>query len=161
MIRGVVGNGSGGGLTEVWSNGSMEPEEPVVVLTLKEFGILKEGSDLLPEVTARLERLIHEHDTNCPPKGLLDAAYRERAQVVAALVRTNNWRTWRIEAPDAFGWWIVYAETPQGQVSWHVSERDVDLFRWVPVALPDSPGWDGHSTEEKYQRLARLGPNGT
>lgn len=40
------------------------------------------------------------------------------------------------------GWCIAYIELPTGQISWH---------------LPVYPGtWDGHSTDEKYARIARL-----
>ncbi len=82
----------------------------------------------------------------------LDEAYRERNAVVAALIRTNEWPTWIVPAPDATGWWIVYAETPNGQVSWHVGAADLDLFPdWNTVAAAT---WDGHTTEEKYLRLA-------
>jgi hypothetical protein len=88
------------------------------------------------------------------PLTLLDAAYRERNSVVAALIRTNGWPTWIVPAPDADGWWIVYAETPEGQVSWHFGEADRELFAdWSTVAPRD---WDGHTTDEKYARLARL-----
>jgi hypothetical protein len=86
--------------------------------------------------------------------GLLDPVYRERNEVVAALLRSNDWVTARVPTPEE-GWWIVYAETECGQVSWHVSIRDIGLFLDVPVA--DSYPWDGHTTPEKYARLARLG----
>lgn len=85
----------------------------------------------------------------------LDGAYRERNQVVAALIRSNGWPTWITDAPDAPGWWIVYAESPVGQVSWHVGPSDQDVFYGFQKA-PIVP-WDGHTTEEKYQRLATLG----
>jgi hypothetical protein len=90
------------------------------------------------------------------PAGL-DAAYRERNALVAALIRTNGWPAQIVMAPDTEGWWIVYAETPEGQVSWHVSPDDMDLFSDWPVAFGShhSP-WDGHTTDEKYTRLARL-----
>ena len=84
----------------------------------------------------------------------LDVAYRERNAVVAALIRTNGWPRWVAMAPDADGWIIVYAETPEGQVSWHVGPDDFDLFADFPDIAPG--GWDGHTTEEKYERLARL-----
>lgn len=85
----------------------------------------------------------------------LNAAYRERNAVVAALIRSNGWPAEVVMAPDTEGWWIVYAETPQGQVSWHIGPDDMDLFSDWPVAFGSrkSP-WDGHSTEEKYRRLA-------
>jgi hypothetical protein len=87
----------------------------------------------------------------------LDAAYRERNAVVAALIRSHGWPAEVVMAPDTEGWWIVYAETPQGQVSWHIGPDDMDLFSEWPVAFGTARSpWDGHSTEEKYRRLAAL-----
>ena len=87
----------------------------------------------------------------------LDVAYRERNAVVAALIRSHGWPAEVVMAPDTEGWWIVYAETPQGQVSWHIGPDDMDLFSEWPVAFGTARSpWDGHSTEEKYRRLAAL-----
>lgn len=91
----------------------------------------------------------------------LDGAYRERNRVVAALIRVGGYRCWVIDAPDAEGWYIVYAETPQGQVSWHVSADDLWLFSdqsGSPLfsGRRDSDVWDGHDTDEKYRRVASL-----
>ncbi len=87
----------------------------------------------------------------------LNSAYRERNAVVAALIRSNGWKAEVVMAPDTEGWWIVYAETPQGQVSWHIAPEDMDLFRDWPVAFGSRPSpWDGHTTEEKYRRLAAI-----
>jgi hypothetical protein len=83
----------------------------------------------------------------------MDAVYRERNAVVAALIRTNGWPASLMAAPDAEGWWIVYAETPQGQVSWHIHPTDVRLFDGVPRRGAD---WDGHDTDTKYERVAAL-----
>lgn len=104
-----------------------------------------------------------------------DAAYTERNQLVAALARilpkTLAHREWVIpkDAPavawlaehdpaDA-GWdpeWrtIVFIEGPTGQLSWHLHDSDVPLFDGLPRG-PNS--WDGHTTPEKYERVARLG----
>lgn len=41
--------------------------------------------------------------------------------------------------PDEPEWPVVFIELPTGQVSWHVPQHDVP--------------WDGHTTEEKYQRI--------
>lgn len=53
---------------------------------------------------------------------------------------------------------VVYVDTPQGQLSWHLADADVTLFGQVPrVAADDERArWDGHSTDEKYQRVRRL-----
>lgn len=84
-----------------------------------------------------------------------DAAYLERNQVVAALAKcfpSGKART-AIE-----GWsedWhnCVYIDLPTGQVSWHYHDSQAYLFVGVPHYLS---AWDGHSTEEKYRRLAAL-----
>ena len=98
--------------------------------------------------TAELERL----------RADLNLAYRERCAVVAALIRVGGYPAQVVMAPDAEGWWIVYAETPAGQVSWHVSPDDMDLFRDIPVAFGTYSRWDGHTTDEKYRRVAALAP---
>jgi hypothetical protein len=53
---------------------------------------------------------------------------------------------------------IVYVEIPDGlglggsfQASWHISDRDRELVAYLP-AYPKT--WDGHSTREKYLRIA-------
>jgi hypothetical protein len=87
----------------------------------------------------------------------LDAAYRERNAVVAALIRTNGWPAWVIPAPDADGWFIVYAESDEGQVSWHIGPDDIDLFSWLPTEPRAGwDGWDRHTNEQKYERVASL-----
>jgi hypothetical protein len=86
-------------------------------------------------------------------RAALDDVYRERNAVVAALIRTNGWPASLMAAPDEEGWWIVYAETPLGQVSWHVNPVDVRLFDDVPRRGAD---WDGHDTDTKYERIAML-----
>lgn len=84
-----------------------------------------------------------------------DAAYEERNRVVAALAKLFPSGTKRTDIP---GWdteWhgCVYIDLPTGQVSWHYHDGQAHLF----AALPPYAGeWDGHSTEEKYRRLAEL-----
>lgn len=82
-----------------------------------------------------------------------DALYRERAQLVAYLAAC--WPSEIRDAPDAPGWMIIYIRTPKGQMSWHLSFADAaDLFSHVPVGAETE--WDGHTTEQKYDRLADL-----
>lgn len=45
---------------------------------------------------------------------------------------------------------LVYIELPNGQVSWHIPDVDMDLFTGFP---PYEKPYDGHSTETKYQRM--------
>ena len=56
----------------------------------------------------------------------------------------NDWR------------WIVYVDLPTGQASWHIHDSELPLFAHVPRL--QGRVWDGHTTEEKYARLARAAP---
>lgn len=82
-----------------------------------------------------------------------DQAYTERNRLVAVLARL--WPA-GIKRTDIPGWdaeWhnCVYIDLPTGQVSWHYHDRDAHLFADLPAY---SGEWDGHTTEEKYRRLA-------
>jgi hypothetical protein len=78
--------------------------------------------------------------------------YRERAELVALLASRFPSVIWRNDAdPD---WPIIYIETPEGQLSWHLNFTDMDLFDHVPRVNTNQ--WDGHSTAEKYRRVRRL-----
>lgn len=101
-----------------------------------------------------------------------DLAYTERNRLVAALARilTASARhpipeaapnvAWLAEHDPADAGWdpewrtIVFIEGPTGQMSWHLHNSDVPLFD----GLPRGPNlWDGHTTPQKYERLARVG----
>lgn len=79
--------------------------------------------------------------------------YRERAHLVKFLSRLFRSVLTHGEDP---AWPIIYIDTPSGQLSWHISENDLDLFGHVPWSN-ESGLWDGHTTEEKYERLMELG----
>ena len=85
----------------------------------------------------------------------LDAAYRERAHLVALLAALYPAHIGYTD-PAAIDWLVVTIETPTGQMSWHIAERDRDLFEHVRLVPAVHNVWDGHSTEEKYARLRRL-----
>lgn len=82
--------------------------------------------------------------------------YRERAHLVAhpaalypsAIVFDGD--------PGAPGWALVYVDSPAGQLSWHLSGDDLDLFPHVERVASNVAEWDGHSTEQKYRRLDNL-----
>ncbi|MEV2277842.1 hypothetical protein AB0I72_19880 [Nocardiopsis sp. NPDC049922] len=83
-----------------------------------------------------------------------DAVYRERAALVAYLAALYPAVIVPDGDPATPGWSLIYVDTPQGQMSWHLSSDDLDLFAHVPT-VDEGPTWDGHSTE-KYRRLAAL-----
>ena len=87
----------------------------------------------------------------------LDAAYRERAHLVAWLAALHT----SVIAPapdvDEPGWQILYLYSAKWgwQMTWHIHPRDAELFKDVEHVAPDDPRaqWDGHSTEQKYNRM--------
>ena len=82
-----------------------------------------------------------------------DSVYRERSQLVAHLASVFP-STIGYTDPGEPYWAVVSVNSPEGQMSWHIAPDDMDLFGHVP--RDDTATWDGHSTEEKYARLARL-----
>ena len=84
-----------------------------------------------------------------------DAAYLERNQVVAALAKAfpSGVARTAIEGWSEDWHGCVYIDLPTGQASWHFHDSQAYLFDGLP---PYTKPWDGHSTEEKYRRLAAL-----
>jgi hypothetical protein len=81
--------------------------------------------------------------------------YRERARLVAFLAACYGCTV--AYGEDGDEWPVVFIETPAGQMSWHISERDADLFcRLAPCVTVAVAHWDGHTTEAKYERLAEM-----
>lgn len=88
-----------------------------------------------------------------------DAAYVERNRLVAALARI--FPAWLADHRDIQGekWdpeWrtVVFIDGPTGQLSWHLHDSDVPLFEGLPRSQNT---WDGHTSAEKYERVARIG----
>jgi len=92
---------------------------------------------------AECERLIAEKN----------GAYSERNKLVAALAKFFPGGVLLDEIDDE--WFIVYLDLPTGQVSWHFNMSEAGLVEGMRVYRDK---WDGHSTEEKYARLAALNP---
>lgn len=88
-----------------------------------------------------------------------DRAYRERAHLVAHFASLYPSHIGHAD-PDAPDWAVVTIETPTGQMSWHVAPADMDLFRHIQASDYNWRPWDGHTTDEKYERLQRLAATG-
>ncbi len=84
-----------------------------------------------------------------------DQAYHERDQLVALLA--NLFPSSLERHPDADttwedAWrWLVFVDLPTGQCSWHIHDSELPLFDHVPRLQGRT--WDGHSTDEKYDRI--------
>lgn len=89
------------------------------------------------------------------PDQALNAAYRERAHLVALLAALYPSHIGYTD-PAEPGWAVVTIETPAGQLSWHIAPGDLPLFEHVQPTSRISRGWDGHTTDEKYERVRRL-----
>jgi hypothetical protein len=84
-----------------------------------------------------------------------DAGYRERNALVVLLasifpagVKRTAIEGW---SPEWHG--CVYIDLPNGQASWHYHDSEAELFAHLP---PYDGEWDGHTTEQKYERIRRL-----
>lgn len=87
-----------------------------------------------------------------------DNAYSERNKLVAAL--SKIFPAWLETHPAEDKEWaehwrtIVFIDSSVGQLSWHLHFSEVDMFKHLVHREGNS--WDGHTTEEKYERLASL-----
>jgi hypothetical protein len=90
-----------------------------------------------------------------------DRAYAERNKLVAFL--SHIYPAHLADHPEADASWeddwrnIVIIQTTAGQLSWHIHASELPLFAHLQRKPND---WDGHTTEEKYARLATLGGMG-
>lgn len=85
-----------------------------------------------------------------------DGAYLERNRLVSLLSKIFPSGT-RKTAID--GWsedWhgCVYIDLPTGQASWHYHDSQAWLFDHLG---PYAGGYDGHTTDEKYARIEKIG----
>lgn len=87
---------------------------------------------------------------------VVEPVYKERAQCVVALARIAKGLGYAVgfaEDVERSGWPVLYIELPTGQVSWHFTSGDREEYAADILDNPDIK-WDGHSTPEKYARLA-------
>lgn len=84
-----------------------------------------------------------------------DRAYSERNRLVAYLARCFPSGLRKTDIPGWDPCWhnCVFIDTPAGQMSWHFHDDDASLFEALP---PYEKPWDGHTTDEKYDRLRLL-----
>jgi hypothetical protein len=89
-----------------------------------------------------------------------DTAYTERNALVAALSKLLPASLERHSEADVTwedDWrWIVFVDLPTGQATWHIHDSELCAFDHLPRRT--GRAWDGHSTPEKYTRLAAMEP---
>jgi hypothetical protein len=85
-----------------------------------------------------------------------DSAYRERAHLIALLTALYPSHIGYTD-PSAPDWAVIIIEAPTGQLSWHIAPDDMDLFSHVQdTNRIICRGWDGHTTDQKYERIRAL-----
>lgn len=89
------------------------------------------------------------------PMAALNAAYRERAHLVAQMATQYPSHIGHSD-PESPDWAVVTIEMPTGQACWHIAPDDMDLFAHVEPTPQSARGWDGHDTDEKYARVRKL-----
>jgi hypothetical protein len=70
--------------------------------------------------------------------------------------------SWLERHPEEEDWeddwrWTVFVAPPSGQMTWHIHDSELEMFDHL-TRIPEH-SWDGHTTEEKYERLAALPDN--
>lgn len=90
-------------------------------------------------------------------QNIVTQAYHERAQLLSFFTTMHDSVIAYNDAEDP-NWPILYVNTIEGQMSWHIAPGDMYLFNHVPVVENDDhrAQWDGHDTEEKYKRFKEL-----
>ena len=100
-------------------------------------------------------RLVEDTATQHAGEAEIEAknrAYEERNRVVALLAALFPSSLERDPAEPLDEWsWVVLIELPAGQVSWHFNADLLPLFDHVPRHA--GRNWDGHTTEQKYERV--------
>ncbi len=88
-------------------------------------------------------------------RAVKDGAYFERNQVVAFLANVfpSGRRKTAIEGWSEDWHGCVYIDLPTGQASWHYHDTHAHLFAHLPLYTKQ---WDGHTSDEKYARMAKL-----
>jgi hypothetical protein len=87
----------------------------------------------------------------------IGSVYTERAHLTALLAAAYPSVLVTGADPYVPDWPVLYVMLPTGQASWHVSPNDLPIFAHVEQATaPDGPAWDGHTNDEKYERISRL-----
>lgn len=85
---------------------------------------------------------------------MTEEAYTDRNQLALAFLKTlqdKDIETGYYNDPDTSEEWrVVYAELPQGQISYHVPTELIEEYDFLEEK---EECWDGHTTEEKRDRL--------
>lgn len=81
--------------------------------------------------------------------------YAHRVLLYLALARKSGWPAYY--RCDFEGWFALYLETPDGQISYHVPNRYLDRVKmWASDADAKGYAFDGHTGQIVLERLEEL-----
>ncbi len=83
----------------------------------------------------------------------VNTAYEERNNLIAFLARLYPSYIALDKSSELVWQNVVFVDSPAGQLSWHIHSSELHKFKGLTIR---SNTWDGHTTEEKYRRLAML-----
>jgi hypothetical protein len=155
--------------TQLMELRTLEPDTTIERLTAE----TKDLNDMYRASEIEVERLKAERDAmqaaygkadeicdgllieNAALKESKDGAYLERNQLVALLSKVfpAGKKKTAIEGWSEDWHGCVYIDLPTGQASWHYHDSQAYLFDHLPQY---KGAWDGHSTDEKYARIAAI-----
>lgn len=82
-----------------------------------------------------------------------NAVYEERNRLVALISKVFP-SCIGIDEKEEEGWQhVIYVDLPTGQCSWHIPDFQLEHFSHLDIIDVE---YDGHTTEEKYQRIENL-----
>lgn len=144
----------------VAENARLTAEAPEFLMGASNEGVRTIAGALWHERREWRARALTAEAENVRLREQKDGAYSERNQTVIALAHMARMGGCRVGVREHEGedWdddWraILFIDLPTGQASWHFHDSERPLLAAFP-AYPDE--WDGHTTNEKYDRLRAL-----
>ena len=134
----------------------LSTEQPKTIFTITRDGKIEFADGISKdEATTQAAQLLAEkfsalHQAQAAEitrlRAKVDAVYSERNRLAAAFARmalAAGFKAGKGVDPDETKWPVVYVDTPNGQVSWHIAEADQGALEGLPQYNGE---WDGKFT---------------
>lgn len=112
--------------------------------------------DINAAIMAHVEKTRKEIESPDAPeekKPDTNAVYTERNMCISLIVRMAMVLGIPTGVKTDPEWPIVFVDLPNGQVSWHIPYEE--FYKFFPGMEVYQGEWDGHTTEEKYNRVVK------
>ena len=131
------------------------------IVVAKDFKDAEVGLEaVITELNAYIARLESDKGEVSDGYHTFNELYEHRHALFANLVKLNP-NTWKSKLHDDGtmfdGWFIAGIELKEGVITYHIPLRLWDLFRCQEIEK--SPKWDGHSSNDVVERLAKEAVN--